>query len=139
MLLGQEENCLFSKLEQVSFLGICTGWRWEGGRRGLDKSVIARSVLILDLESGGGIHHKANFLFHYWPISPLQITIKNRFSLKSPVVVAGRPLHQVHLGARHAADGPVPVVSDAHVQVAGVEVLKVLVERHKVLREERKQ
>lgn len=54
--------------------------------------------------------------------------------LKGPVVVRGNPLHQVHLGAGDAADGPVPVVSNPHVQVAGVEVLKVLVEGDKLLR-----
>lgn len=55
-------------------------------------------------------------------------------SLKSPVVVMGHSLHHVHFGAGNAADGPVPVVPDAHVQVSGVEVLKILVEGYKVLR-----
>lgn len=54
-------------------------------------------------------------------------------SLKGPVVVAGRSLHQVHFGPRDAAYGPVPVVSYAYVEVSGVEVLKVLVEGHKTL------
>lgn len=53
--------------------------------------------------------------------------------LEAPVVVVGNSLHQVHLGAGDAADGPVPVVSNPHVQVAGVEVLKVLVEGDKFL------
>lgn len=54
--------------------------------------------------------------------------------LKRPVVVLGRSPHQVHLSTRDAAYRPVPVVPDTHVEVPGVEVLKVLVERHKVLR-----
>lgn len=53
--------------------------------------------------------------------------------LEGPVVVVGNSLHQVHLGAGDAADGPVPVVPDPHVQVAGVEVLKVLVEGDELL------
>lgn len=55
------------------------------------------------------------------------------FSLKSPVVVTGGSLHQVHFGPRDAAYGPVPVVSYTHVEVSGVKVLEILVERHKVL------
>lgn len=55
------------------------------------------------------------------------------FSLKRPVVVEGGSFHQVHFGPRDAADGPVPVVSYAHVEVSGVKVLEILVERHKVL------
>lgn len=54
-------------------------------------------------------------------------------SLKSPVVVVGRSLHQVHFGPRYAAYGPVPVVSYTHVEVSGVKILKILVEGHKVL------
>lgn len=65
--------------------------------------------------------HKESFLFCSF------------FSLKSPVVVVGHSLHQVHFGPGHAADGPVPVVPDAHVQISGVEVLEILVEGHKVL------
>lgn len=45
----------------------------------------------------------------------------------------GDSLHQVHSGPGHAADGPVPVVPDPHVQISGVEVLEILVEGHKVL------
>lgn len=37
-------------------------------------------------------------------------------------------LHNVHPGSRHAADGPVPVVSDPHVQIPRVEVLEILVQ-----------
>lgn len=58
---------------------------------------------------------------------------KRSFSLKCPVVVLGRPPHQVHFGTRDTAYGPVPVVPYTHVEVSGVEVLKVLVEGHKVL------
>lgn len=54
-------------------------------------------------------------------------------SLKCPVVVARLSLHQVHFGPGYAADGPVPVVPDPHVQISGVEVLEILVEGHKVL------
>lgn len=54
-------------------------------------------------------------------------------SLKSPVVVMGCSFHQVHFGPWDAAYGPVPVVSDPHVEVSGVKVLKILVERNKVL------
>lgn len=54
--------------------------------------------------------------------------------LESPVIVMGNSLHQIHLGAWDAADGSVPVVSNPHVQVTGVEVLKVLVEGDKLLR-----
>lgn len=59
--------------------------------------------------------------------------IKNHLSLKSPIVVVGDSLHQVHLCSWDAAYGPVPVVSYPHVKVSGVKVLKVLVEGHKVL------
>lgn len=45
----------------------------------------------------------------------------------------GHSQHQVHFGPGYAADGPVPVVPDPHVQVSGVEVLKILVEGHEVL------
>lgn len=45
----------------------------------------------------------------------------------------GHSLHQVHFGARDAAYGPIPIVSDSHVEVPRVEILKVLVEGHKVL------
>lgn len=55
------------------------------------------------------------------------------FLLKSPIVVMGNSFHQVHFGPRDAAYGPVPVVSDPHVKVSGVKVLKILVEGHKVL------
>lgn len=57
-------------------------------------------------------------------------------SLKRPVVVAGLPFQQVHFGPGGAAQGPIPVVPNPHVNVSGVEVLKVLVERHKVLQGE---
>lgn len=52
---------------------------------------------------------------------------------KSPVVVIGHPLHQVKHGAWQAAHGPIPVVSHPHVQVSGVKVLKVLIERYEIL------
>lgn len=55
------------------------------------------------------------------------------YILEGPVVVVGNSLHQVHLGPGDAADGPVPVVSDPHVQVPGVKVLKILIEGHKIL------
>lgn len=55
------------------------------------------------------------------------------FSLKSPVVVVGGSVHQVHLSSWNTADGSVPIVSDAHVEVSGVKVLKVLIKWHKVL------
>lgn len=55
------------------------------------------------------------------------------FSLKSPVVVVGHSFHQVHFGPGDAAYGPVPVVSDPHVEVSRVKVLKILVEGNKVL------
>lgn len=58
---------------------------------------------------------------------------KVRELLECPVVVVRNSLHQVHFSARDAADGSVPVVSDPHVQVSGVEVLKVLIERDKIL------
>lgn len=66
---------------------------------------------------------------------------KGSFSLKCPVVVLGRSLHQVHSGPWDAAYGPVPVVPYTHVEVSGVKVLKILVEGHKVLHmdEEREQ
>lgn len=54
-------------------------------------------------------------------------------SLKSPIVIQGGSFHQVHFGSWDAAYWPVPVVSYAHVEVSRVEVLKVLVERNKVL------
>ena len=52
---------------------------------------------------------------------------------ESPVVIVRHPLHQVEGGPRQTAYGPVPVVSDPHVQVPRVEVLKVLIHRHKLL------
>lgn len=54
-------------------------------------------------------------------------------SLKSPVVVVGGSFHQIHLGSRDAAYRPVPVVSYPHIKVSGVKVLKILVERYKIL------
>ena len=48
----------------------------------------------------------------------------------------GNSLHQVHLSTRDAADGSVPVISDSHVQVPGVKVLKVLIEGDKILQGE---
>ena len=51
-----------------------------------------------------------------------------------PVVIVGHPLHQVKGGPRQTAYGPVPVVSDPHVQVPRVEVLKVLIHWHKLLK-----
>lgn len=45
----------------------------------------------------------------------------------------GDLLQQVHSGPGNAAEGPVPIVSYPHVQISGVEVLKILVEGHKVL------
>lgn len=53
---------------------------------------------------------------------------------KCPVVVVGHPLHQVEDGSRQAAHGAIPVVSNPHVQVSGVKVLKVLIERYEILR-----
>lgn len=67
------------------------------------------------------------------------LTAEQKHSLKGPVVVVGDPVHQVHLGSWNAADGPVPVVPYPHVEVPGVKVLKVLVERHKVLKKGRRQ
>lgn len=42
--------------------------------------------------------------------------------------------HHVHFGPWHAADWTVPAVSNAHVEVSGVEIFKVLVQRDKVLK-----
>lgn len=42
--------------------------------------------------------------------------------------------HHVHFGPRHTADWTVPAVSNAHVEVSGVEIFKVLVQRDKVLK-----
>lgn len=53
--------------------------------------------------------------------------------LEGPIVVMGNSLHQVHLSTRNATDRSVPVVSNPHVQVPGVEVLKVLIEWDKIL------
>lgn len=53
--------------------------------------------------------------------------------LKGPIVVGGNSLDQVHLSTRDATDGSVPVVSNPHVQVPGVKVLKVLIEGNKIL------
>lgn len=82
-----------------------------------------------------GINHTAQF-----PFLRLRLEATDYHGcallLERPVVVLRRPLHQVHLGARDAAYGPVPVVPDTHVKVPGVKVLKVLVEGHKVLHEE---
>ena len=61
-------------------------------------------------------------------------TLGPRDSLEGPIVVVGDLLQQVHLGAGDAADGPVPVIPDPHVQVPRVEVLKVLVQGNEILR-----
>lgn len=53
---------------------------------------------------------------------------------EGPVVVVGHSLHQVEGGSRQTADGPVPVVPHPHVQVPRVEVLKILVQRHEILK-----
>lgn len=59
--------------------------------------------------------------------------------LKCPVVVMRHSVYQVHLGTRDTADGSVPVVSDSHVQVPGVKVLKILIEGDKILQRKRKE
>lgn len=59
----------------------------------------------------------------------------NSHLLKGPVVVVGNSFHHVHPSTGNAADGSVPVVSDPHVQVPGVKVLKVLIEGDKILEE----
>lgn len=59
--------------------------------------------------------------------------LPNQDSLERPVVVMRLPLHDVHPGSRHAADRPVPVVSNPHVEVPRVEVFKILIQGHKVL------
>ena len=42
-------------------------------------------------------------------------------------------VHELEVGAGHAADGPVPAVTNAPVQVARVEALEILVQRHPAL------
>ena len=56
--------------------------------------------------------------------------------LERPIVVVCNSLDQVHLGTRDTADRSVPVVSDPHVQVPRVKVLKVLIERNEILQRE---
>lgn len=56
--------------------------------------------------------------------------------LEGPIVVVGNSFHQVHLSTRDTADGSVPVVSNPHVQVPGVKILKVLIEGDKILQEQ---
>lgn len=60
-------------------------------------------------------------------------------SPKCPVVVIRHPLHHIKPRPRGTADGPVPVVSDSHVQVPRVKILKVLIKRHKILLQQRQQ
>lgn len=55
-----------------------------------------------------------------------------------PVVVIWHPLHQVKHRAWQAAHRPIPVVSHPHVQVSGVKVFKVLIERNEILQRRRK-
>ena len=52
--------------------------------------------------------------------------------IKRPVIVIGGAVQEVDLGAGHRADGSVEAVTDAVVDVACVEALVALVERHKV-------
>lgn len=58
------------------------------------------------------------------------------FLLKGPVVVGGNSFHQVHLSSGDTAYRSIPVVSNPHVKVPGVKVLKILVQWHKVLDKE---
>jgi len=63
-------------------------------------------------------------------------------SRERPVIVMGNSLHHVHFGSRHTANRTVPGVSNAHVEVSGIEVFKVLIQWDKVLKHtknERKQ
>lgn len=55
-----------------------------------------------------------------------------------PVIVIRHPLHQVKHRPWQAAYRAVPVVSYPHVQVSGVEVLKVLIKWYKILKAEKK-
>lgn len=57
----------------------------------------------------------------------------NRDSLERPVVIMRLSLHDVHPGPRHTADGPIPVVSNPHVEVPCIEVFEILIQWHKVL------
>lgn len=60
---------------------------------------------------------------------PLQVIA----SPKRPVVVIRHPLHHVKQRPWGTANGPVPVVSDSHVNVSSVKILKVLIQWHKIL------
>lgn len=60
---------------------------------------------------------------------PLQVMA----SPKCPVVVIRHPLHHVKQRPWGTANGPVPVVSDSHVNVSCVKILKVLIQWHKIL------
>ena len=53
--------------------------------------------------------------------------------VERPVVVVRGALHELDLGARHAAYGPVEAVADANVNVARVEALVALIQRHEIL------
>ena len=55
--------------------------------------------------------------------------------LEVPAVVVGLALHQRHLAPWHTADGAIPALANAHVQVARVEAVVVTVQRWKVLDE----
>lgn len=55
-----------------------------------------------------------------------------------PIVVIGNSLHQVKHRAWQAAHRSIPVVSHPHVQVSGVKVFKVLIERNEILRRRRR-
>lgn len=55
-------------------------------------------------------------------------------SLHGPPIVWSVPLKQVNLSSRHTADGSVPTVLDAAVNIACVETLKSNVKRHISLR-----
>ena len=54
-------------------------------------------------------------------------------SPKCPVVVICHPFHHVEHSSRGTADGPVPVVSDSHIKVPRIKILKVLIQWHKIL------
>lgn len=56
-------------------------------------------------------------------------------SLKCPVIVIGNSLHYIKLCSGDTADGSVPAISNPHVQVSGVEIFKVLIQRYKILQE----
>jgi hypothetical protein len=86
---------------------------------------------------GGGVEHVTTFLvvwlFCLSQRFPLCRRATRKDALESPAVICRLAFHDVKVGAGQAADGPIPAIADARVEVARVKRLKITVERREVL------